>query len=296
MSCYLDDTRIVVGRTKKKALITVCKGCGAYRIPHFNYISKRYKVTLSLLSPEFVDSFENIELDERTDLEEFLNTIVTCEQIRKSNQEVPKLNRQFFRNQKRFQRKWKERIASPDGDEMYFTIDEKEVEEDMSYWELIVKLWNTNNEEKVPANNHKPYYRNFVEYIDSCGITNKKEQQELLDGARIYTQLDQERKPNFHYTLKTGEDFCLSMEKAIYLEPIPRTLSEEEIERLVHFLKRERKLKNGEKYSNWEAIKSCWEDQNFGYNEYAPKWFPKYKKLEMDTPMPDYTKINEPYS
>ena len=93
MSCFITSRRIVIGKTKKKALITVCKNCDAYSIPHFNYISKKYEVTFSLLSPEFVDTFENIELEDRTDTEEFLNTIVDISDIKKINKEIRKFQK-----------------------------------------------------------------------------------------------------------------------------------------------------------------------------------------------------------
>lgn len=294
MSCYYPDQRIVVGKTKKKALITVCKACSAYGIPHLNYISAKQEVTLSLLSAEFVDTFENIELDDRTDLEEFLNTMVTEQRIQKSNREIPKRNRKFAKEQKRLKRKWKNVATIAKGKEKYLPVENVPIKEEMSYWELVLALWNNNNEEQVPSNLQKPYYRNFQESIDRCNLANRKEMEMLLDGANVYTQTDQERNPNFHYVLKTGEDFCLSLERAKYLEPIPRELSKEEIERLVKFLKFEKEVGNKQKISEWERVKWCWNDQNYGYNEDSPSWFPQYRKLAEDARMPDYTKLNEP--
>ena len=84
MSCFITSRRIVIGKTKKKALITVCKNCDAYSIPHFNYISKKHEVTIRLLSVELVDTFENMELEDRTDAEEFLNAIVDIADINKT--------------------------------------------------------------------------------------------------------------------------------------------------------------------------------------------------------------------
>lgn len=295
MACYYPDKRIVVGRTKKKALVTVCKNCSAYGIPHLNYFSSKYEVTFSLLSEKFVDSFENIELEDRTDLEEFLNRFVTKKEIQKSNRKIKKWNRRFLREQRRLVRKGYS-VAMLEGEEKYFPVQEWEIQEDMSYWELILELWNENNEKQVPKNLHKPYYRNFMESIDRCYFSNRKEQEELLDGARVYTQLDQERNPNFHYVLKTGEDFCLSLERPEYLEPVPRKLSAQEIERLVTFLKFEKKIGKQQKETKWEVVKWCWNSQNYEYNEYSPSWFPQYRKLAEDAPMPDYTKLNETYS
>lgn len=39
-----------------------------YSIPHFNYDDGKRQVTLSLLSAEYVDSFENIQMPDYTKL------------------------------------------------------------------------------------------------------------------------------------------------------------------------------------------------------------------------------------
>lgn len=54
------------------------------------------QVTFSILSSEFVDTFENIELEDRTDTEEFLNTIVDITDVKKTNRTIRKLNKQFY--------------------------------------------------------------------------------------------------------------------------------------------------------------------------------------------------------
>lgn len=292
MSCFITSRRIVIGKTKKKALITVCKNCDAYSIPHFNYISKKYEVTFSLLSPEFVDTFENIELEYRTDTEEFLNTIVDISDINKTNKKIKKLNKKFFRKQKIRKIKHPNVYAAIDEGNKYFGVDIEDIEKDMTYWELIVKLWNKNNKEKTPANLLKPYYRNFIEYIDTATFGLERD----LNGGRCYTKQDQERTPHFIYKVPTGEEFSILFEKAEYLQPIPRKLTQEELDVLVKFLNteepKEYKIKS-EKENYWQSGVWLWNNQNYDYNEDSPKWFPKYKKIADDVKMPDYTKLND---
>ena len=287
MSCFITCRRIVIGKTKKKALITVCKNCNDYGIPHFNYISKKYEVTFSLLSSEFVDTFENIELEDRTDTEEFLNTIVDITDVKKTNRTIRKLNKQFFRKQKIRKIKYANIYETLNEGNKYFEVDIADIEPDMTYWELIVKLWNKNNEEKTPTNLLKPYYRNFIEYIDTATFGLKKH----LNGGTCYTKQDQERTPHFIYKVPTGEEFAILFEKAEYLQPTPRKLTQKELDVLVKFLNTEYKIKE-EAETYWQSGVWLWNNQNYEYNEYSPKWFPKYKKIADNVKMPDYTKLN----
>lgn len=287
MSCFITCRRIVIGKTKKKALITVCKNCNDYGIPHFNYISKKYEVTFSLLSSEFVDTFENIELEDRTDTEEFLNTIVDITDVKKTNRTIRKLNKQFFRKQKIRKIKYANIYETLNEGNKYFEVDIADIEPDMTYWELIVKLWNKNNEEKTPTNLLKPYYRNFIEYIDTATFGLKKH----LNGGTCYTKQDQERTPHFIYKVPTGEEFAILFEKAEYLQPTPRKLTQKELDVLVKFLNTEYKIKE-EVETYWQSGVWLWNNQNYEYNEYSPKWFPKYKKIADNVKMPDYTKLN----
>ncbi len=287
MSCFITCRRIVIGKTKKKALITVCKNCNDYGIPHFNYISKKYEVTFSLLSSEFVDTFENIELEDRTDTEEFLNTIVDITDVKKTNRTIRKLNKQFFRKQKIRKIKYANIYETLNEGNKYFEVDIADIEPDMTYWELIVKLWNKNNEEKTPTNLLKPYYRNFIEYIDTATFGLKKH----LNGGTCYTKQDQERTPHFIYKVPTGEEFAILFEKAEYLQPTPRKLTQKELDVLVKFLNTEYKIQE-EVETYWQSGVWLWNNQNYEYNEYSPKWFPKYKKIADNVKMPDYTKLN----
>lgn len=292
MSCFITSRRIVIGKTKKKALITVCKNCNAYSIPHLNYISKKYEVTFSLLSPEFVDTFENIELADRTDTEEFLNTIVDVADIQKTNKIIKKLNKQFFREQRIRKKKYQNEYVTIDEGDKYYCIDVADIEKDMTYWELIVKQWNKYNDRKTPKNLLKPYYRNFQEYIDTAIFGLESD----LNGGKCYTKLDQERTPHFIYKVPTGEEFAILFEKAEYLYPIPRKLAQQELDVLVKFLNTEetKEYKRKENIKNkWQSGLWLWNDQNYDYNENSPSWFPKYKKIADNVKMPDYTKLND---
>ena len=281
----MQNKEIIVGKTKLKAIVTVCKGCEFYDIPHFNYDDGKRQVTMSLLSAEYVDTFENLELKQRTDLEEFLNTFVTVKDIQKLKGLLKKENKRFFKLDKIQTRKYPDLFKKYEGTEKYFFPNIADIENDMTYWDLIVKLWNKYSEEKTPKNLLKPYYRNFIEYIDIAVFANENE----LNGARIYTKQDQERTPHFIYRTLQGEEIGILYEKPEYLEPKPRALTKEEIDNLIKVLKT--RYETGTRETHWQAGVWLWNNQNYEYNEYAPTWFPKYKKLDEKIQMPDYTKL-----
>ena len=282
---YTENKEIIIGKTKLGAVITVCNNCMCYSIPHFNYDDGKRQVTLSLLSAEYVDTFENIELKQRTDLEEFLNNFVTIKDIQKLKGLVKKENKKFFKMDKKQTRKYPDLFKKYEGKEKYTRPNVEDLEADMTYWNLIVKLWNKYNEEKTPKNLLKPYYRNFIEYVDVAVFAGAKD----LNGAMLYTKQDQERTPHFIYRTADGEEIGILYEKAEYLEPKPRALTKEEIENLIQVLSR--KYKTGTRETHWQAGVWLWNEQNYEYNNYAPSWFPKYKKLDENIKMPDYTKL-----
>lgn len=261
--------KIIIGKTKKKALITVCINCECFsHIPHFNYILKKKSFTLNLLSAELVDDMRNIGLEYRKDIEEFLNKVVYIRHIEKTN----KMRRKLNKNQE------------------YKSIDIADVETDMTYWELIIKLWNKHNKEKTPKNLCKPYYRNLSEMIDRACFGGSLE---YLEGGKCYTQQDQERKPHFIYELNTGEKFGILLEKAEYLYPIPRKLTRHELDILVKYLNAPVVEKIFKCKNYWQMGIFMWNNQNYDYNEYSPSWFPQYKKIDENTSMPDYSKLND---
>lgn len=282
---YIENKEIIIGKTKLGAVITVCNNCMCYSIPHFNYDDGKRQVTLSLLSAEYVDTFENIELKQRTDLEEFLNNFVTIKDIQKLKSLVKKENKKFLKMDKRQTRKYPDLFKKYEGKEKYTRPNVEDLEADMTYWDLIKKLWDKYNKEQTPKNLLKPYYRNFVEFIDTAVFAGARD----LNGSMLYTKQDQERTPHFIYRTPKGEEIGILYEKAEYLEPKPRALTKEEIENLIQVLSR--KYKTGIRETHWQAGVWLWNDQNYEYNNYAPSWFPKYKKLDENIRMPDYTKL-----
>lgn len=273
---------IIIGKTNKKSLITVCVNCEGYsHIPHFNYISKKQHFTISLISAKLVDDMKNIELADRTDIEEFLNKIVDIKDIEKTKKTAKKWNKQFARENRK----------TTDSKDRYVVVYNADIEKNMTYWELIIKLWNRNNKNKTPENLCKPYYRNFIEYIDSACFGIEKH----LEGGRCYTIQDQERTPHFIYELNTGEKFGILFEKAEYLYPIPRKLTQHELNVLVNFLITpvDKEYKRKDVSNGWEDGVWLWNNQNYNYNNHSPSWFPKYKRIDENTPMPDYSKLND---
>ncbi len=273
---------IIIGKTNKKSLITVCVNCEGYsHIPHFNYISKKQNFTISLISAKLVDDMKNIELADRTDIEEFLNKIVDIKDIEKTKKTAKKWNKQFARENRK----------TTDSKDRYVVVYNADIEKDMTYWELIIKLWNKNNKNKTPKNLCKPYYRNFIEYIDTACFGIEKH----LEGGRCYTIQDQERTPHFIYELNTGEKFGILFEKAEYLYPNPRKLTQDELDVLVNFLITpvDEEYKRKDVSNGWEDGVWLWNKQNYDYNKHSPSWFPKYKRIDENTPMPDYSKLND---
>ena len=132
----MQNKEIIVGKTKLKAIVTVCKECEFYDIPHFNYDDGKRQVTISLLSAEYVDTFENLELKQRTGLEEFLNTFVTVKDIQKLKGLLKKENKRFFKLDKKQTRKYPDLFKKYEGTEKYFIPNIADVEKDMTYWDL----------------------------------------------------------------------------------------------------------------------------------------------------------------
>ena len=143
------------------------------------------------------------------------------------------------------------------------------------------------NEEKTPKNLLKLHYRNFIEYIDIAVFVGEKD----LNGAMLYTKQDQERTPHFIYRTPKEEEIAILYKKAEYLEPKPRALTKNEIDNMIRILKTE--YNKAYKETHWKAGVWLWNNQNYEYNGNSPTWFPKYKKLDENIKMPDYTKLND---
>ncbi len=64
---------------------------------------------------------------------------------------------------------------------------------------------------------------------------------------------------------------------------------------LVEFLNGNREDANGKK-SNWQCGIALWNNQNYGIaTESKRKWSAKYKYMDGNLIIPDYTKLNENY-
>lgn len=69
---------IVIGTTKNKVKISVCKNCKEFaNTPHFMYEddNKKKSESISILEARLIDSWGTLELSEREDLEIFLSSI-----------------------------------------------------------------------------------------------------------------------------------------------------------------------------------------------------------------------------
>ena len=65
--------RIVVGRTRHGAEISICKHCEAYGVPHFNFVyGEGRDEALYFDKPMLLDSVNNLDLTTRMDLQAFL--------------------------------------------------------------------------------------------------------------------------------------------------------------------------------------------------------------------------------
>lgn len=43
----------------------------------------------------------------------------------------------------------------------------------------------------------------------------------------------------------------------------------------------------------WQMGIFMWNNQNYDYNEHSPSWFPKYKRIDENISIPDYSKLND---
>lgn len=162
----------------------------------------------------------------------------------------------------------------------------------MTNWEVIKKVWNENNKTQIPKYSHKPYYRNLIEYVDSCHFSDY-DRDERLECARVYCEAEIELEPHFHYVLPDGSDIAISFLEAEYLYPLKRKLTEREIENLITFLKGSHS-NNRWNCTNWKLGIITWNRQN--YRKSKGEWesiYPNHKKLDENLQMPDYRLLNK---
>ena len=168
-------------------------------------------------------------------------------------------------------------------------------ESKMINWDLAVKTWNNQNyETKIPDNLHRPDYINIQEEHDDYVVSTWENRRDLPDGMEIYCDDDIEAKPHFHIKLPDSCNVAIYFDKAEYLEPLSRKLTDEEIEIMIKFLSRKcegryvRKLAGDS--SNWELLIFAWNNENTGGS-----WcyYQEKEKLSDDLKMPDYSRLNE---
>lgn len=106
----MESEKILIGITKKKAKIYVCKKCECFSIPHFIYDTKKYAISINILEARYTDFCKSIDLEERNDLETFLNSnnpkynMTNWELVKKmwnehNEQQIPKYcHKPYYRN------------------------------------------------------------------------------------------------------------------------------------------------------------------------------------------------------
>ena len=167
-------------------------------------------------------------------------------------------------------------------------------EEKMTNWELAIKTWNENYEVKIPDNLHRPYYINIQEEHDDYVVSTWENRRDLLEGMQIYCDDDIEAKPHFHIRLPDSCNVAIYFDKAEYLYPLSRKLTEEEIQILIKYLSRKCEGKYvkaiaGDR-TNWEYLIHAWNNENTGGS-----WcyYQEKEEVSEDLEMPDYSKLNE---
>ena len=163
----------------------------------------------------------------------------------------------------------------------------------MTNWELAIKTWNENYEVKIPDNLHRPYYINIQEEQDNYRISTWQNRGELPEGMEIYCDEDIESKPHFHIKLPDSCNVAIYFDKAEYLYPLSRKLTEEEIEIVVKYLKQKVTEEVFRGYwkteTNWKYLIYAWNNENTGGS-----WcyYPEKEEVSEDLEMPDYRKLN----
>ena len=160
----------------------------------------------------------------------------------------------------------------------------------MTNWQLTVKTWNENNQIQIPNNLHKPYYRNMVEGFDDYIISTKNNRTGLLDDTQIFCNEEVETEPHFHIKLKDNADVAIYFDKAEYLEPLQRTLTNEELDIIIKYLKQKCNIKFFKDYTNWQYLIYAWNNQNANTMSFI---FPAKEGLDVNMQMPDFRMLNK---
>ena len=175
--------------------------------------------------------------------------------------------------------------------EMFFaTYNEKYK---MTNWQFAVKTWNENNEVQIPNNLHKPYYRNMFEEIDNYIISTKNNREGLLDGMQIYCNEEVEQEPHFHIKFADNTDIAIYFDRAEYLEPLERQLTDAELDILVRYLKSKCSKDIRDNFNIdtiWQYLIFAWNNQNANSQG---EIYPYKDKIDENMEMPDYAKLKE---
>ena len=171
-------------------------------------------------------------------------------------------------------------------------------------YEYLVKTWNKYNKIKVPLNIHKPNYKNLIEleYADNGILISEEEllgieTKEEFKNIKVQVGINEtETKPHFHYKVKTGEKFSILFEKAEYLYPIPRQLTESEINTLIMYLNKvDESFYTKKRDTMWNHLKWAWNNikQIEEENPEIKLYTKSNRQIKQDLPMPDYRKLNK---
>lgn len=232
--------KIIIGTTNNKAIVSICINCDAHSIPHFNYSKGKKHYSIEFERPVPLDHSPIMEMNERTDLEEWFATY--------------------------------------------------NKEKNMTNWKLAVKIWNENNKIQIPNNLHKPYYRNMIEEIDNYTISPWNNRQGLPDEMQIYCNEEVETEPHFHIKFKDGIDVAIYFDRAEYLYPLYRKLTDAEIDVVIKYLNSKCNIKYFIDYTNWQYLIYAWNNQNANSQGYV---YPNKVELDENIEIPNYTKLNE---
>lgn len=111
------NARILIGKTRKGGIITIDFICFRSETLYFNYEIKEQEYKFNLLSEDFKD----ISVEYKADIKEFLNKIITMEDIKEINELYKILNKDIKKK--------------------YYKVSISMIEINMRYKNLIIKMY-----------------------------------------------------------------------------------------------------------------------------------------------------------
>lgn len=112
-----EEAKILIGKTNKGGIITIDFTCYRYETLYLNYEIENQEYTFNLLS----EDFKNINDEYEADIEEFLNKIITIEDIKETNELY--------------------KILSKNIKKKYYKVSISMIKIDMRYKNLIIKMY-----------------------------------------------------------------------------------------------------------------------------------------------------------